>query len=265
MEIREKRTLVSYDELKETLASFKRVSKTVFSNYVPSSHHKDWADGATTQVYIFDSAVFIVHDKGFMAEVIFISSEKECVIPCMEIIHDDIQTPIVLERVMRENKDEYLARPNCVLRRMSRRSKNETPKSEIVRVEQATLEDIPELSKVFSLHFNPLTERIPDKMELGHLISAGGISIIRQNDGIRGFVVYEKDSANIHLRYWWVSPESRDMGYGAALLHKYFTAGQECIRQFLWVFSDNNNAIAKYEHYGFSFDGIADEIYIVKK
>lgn len=265
MQIREKRTLSSCRELKEIITSFKRSSPRPLTNYVPNQMaHSQWANDGHTFIYEFDDAVFIVRDKGFMGDILFISDGSECIGPCMEAIHRDLRKPVVLERVIRENKDASLGSPDCILRRMSRTGLFEVPAEKSGRVEKAVPEDIPFLLEIFQSYFNPLTERIPDAAELRELIGKGGISVIRRKDGIGGMVIYERDTTNIHLRYWWVSPDSRNMGFGAALLREFFSAGQDCRRQFLWVFSDNSDAIAKYEHYGFSFDGIADEIYITK-
>ncbi len=52
---------------------------------------------------------------------------------------------------------------------------------------------------------------------------------------------------------------------GADLLKDFFFIQAEGVSvNSFWVFSDNTNAIERYKHYGFSFDGLADEIYIVK-
>lgn len=265
MEIRDKRKLSSYQELKEALAMFKRTSVHTISNYVPNpSLHSGWANDGKTDIYYFDKGTFIVHDKGFMAETLFISSDTKCVMHCLTEIHKDVHKPVVLERVIRENKDEIIGLPDYVLRRMSRSGIFMAPREKPKRVEKASIEDIHLLSEILATYFNPLTERIPDDKELEELIAKEGISIIRMKEGIGGMIIYETDATNIHLRYWWVSPESRNMGLGSELLKDFFTKGLSCKRQFLWVFSDNKDAIAKYKHYGFTFDGIADEIYITQ-
>lgn len=265
MEIKEKRSLVSYDELKEIFSSFKRTFPEFLTNYVPNkSAHNQWIDNQAALLFRFDSAVFIVHNKNFMCEVVFMCTPKESFIPYIRMISKEINMPVVVERVVRENHNHSIGTPDYLLRRMSRVGEFNSPKTIPNRVIKANMEDLPDILKIFKIHFNPLTERIPDASELGSLIQNGGVTIIRRKGGIGGMVIYEKDINNIHLRYWWVDPLCRNLGMGSDLLSVFFTEGQNCKRQFLWVFSDNNNAIEKYEHYGFSFDGIADEIYVIK-
>jgi hypothetical protein len=48
------------------------------------------------------------------------------------------------------------------------------------------------------------------------------------------------------------------MRFGAALMRRYF-ASQDAVKRFiLWVAADNDNAIKKYEHYGYVADGLVD-------
>lgn len=259
-----KQLLTSAEELKKIISEFKRTKKDSLTNYIPDSElHKKWAKSGNAVTYVFDHSVFITHDSGIMLETVFISDPRENITKCLEVIKKDSGKNVVVERVFREGKDKQIGNPDYVLRRMIRIGNREEIKSPSERVDKASVNDIDVIMDIFKEHFNPLTERIPDNEELFRLIEMDGISIVRDSERIIGMMIYEKNPASIHLRYWWVSPCQRDKGIGADLLRDYFLAGQNCKRQFLWVFSDNNDAIAKYRHYGFEFDGVADEIYII--
>lgn len=264
MAILKKEPLYSVNQLNRIISDFKRREKTAITNYIPDpTRHKECVESGQASLYIFETGVFISFDLGHMADVIFVSKSSDDVMKCLECIREEIKKSVVAERVFREDKDIGIGIPNKLLRRMSRVGHFEKPSSTLF-AEKASINDIPGISDIFRQYFDPLTERIPDNKELERLIGIEGIWIIRENDGIIGMVVYEKISCNQHLRYWWVSPSHRNKGIGADLLKAYFNAGCECRRQFLWVFSDNANAIEKYRHYGFEFDGTADEIYVIQ-
>lgn len=255
----------STDEIKTLITDFKKSNKNILTNYIPDPKlFSKWNNKDRTKVFLFDSGIFIVYENSLMAETIFMISTNKNFKAYLNIIREKLGCPVVVERVYRENKDVLIDSPNSILRRMSRTGifDEELISSEIVK--KANIEDLPSIERIFNNNFNPFTERIPDKAELKALIDHEGISVIKENEEIIGMIIYEKAPASIHLRYWWMSSQHRNKGYGSKLLKDYFKAGKECKRQFLWVFSDNSDAIAKYHHYGFKFDGIADEIYVIK-
>lgn len=265
MVIIKKEPLVSLNQLKQTLADFKRKEREAISNYIPDPNtYKKWVESGSSCIYSFDTGLFILYDGGHMLETVFASKAEADIVECLYHIKNDLGKPIVVEHVFREGKDRQIGTPDCVLRRMSRSGDFKETSRPSECVEKAVVGDIPEIRDIFNDYFNPFTERIPDQKELERLVGMGGISIIRDCGRIAGMVIYEKSAYNIHLRYWWVSPSYRNRGVGGDLLRDYFRNGHECKRQFLWVFSDNLNAIEKYRHYGFEFDGTADEIYVIK-
>ncbi|MDE7382172.1 MAG: GNAT family N-acetyltransferase [Muribaculaceae bacterium] len=199
-----------------------------------------------------------------MLDVIFFASDVSKVDSILKEIQNNVKLPLVLEFVVRDDNVASIGSPDKTLRRMSRYSSAYKRRTENNRTVKATHEDITDLKYLFSSHFDPLSERIPDSEELNRLIDNDGIYIIRDEDKIIGMVVYERSGVNIHLRYWWVDSSYRNMRVGGELLEQYFKAGEDCKCQFLWVFKDNANAIDKYKHYGFEFDGVRDEIFIYK-
>lgn len=259
------KVLDSTEELKTLFGNFKHEHSHVVTNYVPTQNlFSKWISEGTAHVYEFDPAIFVTNDKGFMIEAIFMTNDVSCISICSSIIRRLCEKPVVIERVIRENKDISVGHPSKILRRMSRSGSSDSFPAPSERVVKATSEDIPAIQNIFNVFFNQFTERIPDRDELQRLIENNGISLIFDKGTVAGMVVYEKTGINLHLRYWWVSPDHRNKGIGADLLRDYFENGRDCKRQFLWVFSDNTDAISKYRHYGFEFDGVADEIYIYK-
>lgn len=265
MESIEKELLVSADELKRKIGDFKRQNRSAVTNYIPDPQlHTLWAESGAAYTYTFDGGILVTFDKGIMLETVFIANSCEDVRDWMRRVSIEWGRPVVVEHVVREGKDAIISSPDRILRRMSRCGVFEDLEKSSDRVEKATVKDIPVLKDILQNYFDPLTERLPDEEELEKLIHNRGISIIRDMNGIAGMVIYEKNPSSIHLRYWWVAPDQRGRGIGSALLRDFFYSGSECRRQFLWVFSDNSDAIDKYRHYGFEFDGVADYMYVIK-
>lgn len=265
MEILKKEPLVSVDQLKRIIGDFKRHNRFATTNYIPNLKlHSLWASSGSAYIYTFEGGIMVTFDNGTMLDTIFIANSGDDVRAWMKTISIKCGRPVVVEHVVREGKDTVISSPDHILRRMSRCGVDEDSGKSSDCVEKAREEDIPIIREIFHLYFDPLTERIPDEEELEKLIHNRGISIIRDKNGITGMVIYEKNPSSIHLRYWWVAPEQRGRGVGSALLREYFNSGSDRRRQFLWVFSDNSDAIDKYRHYGFEFDGVADYIYVIK-
>jgi len=75
-----------------------------------------------------------------------------------------------------------------------------------------------------------------------------------------GVLVFETIGLSSTLRYWYVEPGVRNRGTGGRLMRRMLYECRDSRRILLWVRSDNNDAIGKYEHYGFRTDGLADHI-----
>lgn len=67
-----------------------------------------------------------------------------------------------------------------------------------------------------------------------------------------------------YLRYWFTSSKYRNQGVGAKLLKSSLFLAKETKRQILWVISENENAIKRYEHYGFKRELMNDYVLIKK-
>jgi len=57
-----------------------------------------------------------------------------------------------------------------------------------------------------------------------------------------------------------VAEQFRAFGLGSVLMRHYFS-GQQAVRRFmLWVTAANENALQKYQHYGYAPDGLVDYV-----
>ena len=108
----------------------------------------------------------------------------------------------------------------------------------------------------------PEKEQIPSVEEIEKWIDKQAIYVVRGNadEPILGFVIFDLSPATLYLRYWFVHPSARGKGVGGRLLKAMFAAGRDTKRQYFWVKADNDNAIKRYQHYGFNFEPMKDVV-----
>ena len=110
--------------------------------------------------------------------------------------------------------------------------------------------------------FDPLAEQLPSLKELEDYAERKQLLVIKDGDNLCGFLIFEITGVTWYLRYWYTSPDYRNKGIGAGLLRTSLLYGIESKRQIFWVIADNENAIKRYEHYGFKKENMNDYVMI---
>lgn len=131
--------------------------------------------------------------------------------------------------------------------------------TQVVFAQKADLDDV---ANLFGQLLDPFVDQIPEKHDLELAIAEQQVLILRRDSALGGVLVFETNGATSHLRYWYVRDSLRDQGIGAQLLQRYFYLCQDSRRIILWVARGNAGAIAKYEHYGFRKEELADRIMV---
>lgn len=129
-------------------------------------------------------------------------------------------------------------------------------------VERATLNDAEKIKELLDAYFIAEEEQIPSVEEIRKWIVAQSLYVMRGGaaNPIDGFVIFDLSPATLYLRYWFVHPSARGKGVGGRLLKAMFAAGRDTKRQYFWVKTDNENAIKRYQHYGFAFEPMKDVV-----
>lgn len=110
-------------------------------------------------------------------------------------------------------------------------------------------------------YFDPYAEQLPLIEEINKWIENNGILLYSDDSEIiQGFLIYELIGQTSYLRYWFVHPDHREKKIGSALLQKFLNLSKDSKRQLFWVIQTNNNAIKRYEHYGFKKEELFDQI-----
>jgi GNAT superfamily N-acetyltransferase len=79
---------------------------------------------------------------------------------------------------------------------------------------------------------------------------------------LAALLFFETQGFSSTLRYWAVAEAYRARRLGAALMRQYFSDQSQVRRFLLWVEANNQNAIEKYQHYGYAPDGLLDLVFI---
>ena len=147
------------------------------------------------------------------------------------------------------------------LQRMGRKTPGETAERSS-DVESAVIDDASVIKQLLDAFFVAEEEQIPAVEEIGKWIEKQTLYVIRGNEDnpILGFVIFDLSPATLYLRYWFVHPLARGKGVGGRLLKAMFAAGCDTKRQYFWVKTDNDNAIKRYQHYGFQFEPMKDVV-----
>ena len=149
------------------------------------------------------------------------------------------------------------------LQRMGRRTPAEGyPEQSESVVVCANSDDAEKVKSLLDGYFIAEEEQLPSIEAILKWIDAGTLYLTRgdQSNAILGFTIFDLTPAALYLRYWFVHPDFRGRGIGGQLLKAMFAAGCNTKRQYFWVKTDNENAIKRYQHYGFQFEPMRDVV-----
>lgn len=173
---------------------------------------------------------------------------------------DLIGFPHAIEQV----KQTYVASGfdayRCLLRMTRLGPSDDFPAPTGILVEEADKRRVSDVRDFLLELLDPISERIPFIDDLEFAAGQRRILTVTEGSAIAGVLISSALGRSSTLRYWFVSPSARGKGIGAALMGTFLHRMADSRRIVLWVFSDNDDAICKYQHYGFKIDGLQDWI-----
>lgn len=131
----------------------------------------------------------------------------------------------------------------------------------------ARVEDAEQIYEMLQSYFNPYAEQLPTKDMVSDLCITGLSFVVCKADKITAFLLGEGQGKKSTVRYWFSLPGSRDVGCGGMVMRRYFSRCAEMgiVSQELWVIDSNDNAIKRYDHYGFKPGLLKDYVFIKGK
>jgi len=127
-------------------------------------------------------------------------------------------------------------------------------------VVQAGPADVRRIHALMQRQLDPFSEQVPDLDELRDAVAKRSVLVVSRDSELAGVLVYDTVGFTSTLRHWHVDPRFRNQGVGARLIRAFFDLCRDSQRILLWVIAGNDDAIAKYRHYGFRDDSLVDDI-----
>ena len=239
--------------------------------YWDSNKHPYWLAEGTLKYEQGEACVLLIHNNSNFSNLYYMATDLDAVATLLSQL--DVEVDLIADIICKGDGEQELATFNSMgfhlyrsLFRMSHAgamAQVDWEKDDIVKY--GMKEDTSIVYRLLLKNFDPLCEQLPSLMEVEDFAKRRQLLVIKDGDNLCGFLIAELTGVTWYLRYWYISPNYRNQGIGAKLLHASLVEGIASKRQLLWVLSDNENAIKRYKHYGFSSEGMYDYVMIKRK
>jgi ribosomal protein S18 acetylase RimI-like enzyme len=213
------------------------------------------------------SLILLRRDRDFQ-HLYYCSAGLDVLEPALDRLLAEVTSTLVTDIVGRDSELNGPAalffrhgfRDYARLVRLARVVAGRGPALEPAEAEPARGADADRVSELIETAFDRYAEQLPDHNEITAAIAGGSILVVREGDQLAGLLYYELTGLTAYVRYWLVAPAFRERRVGTRLMHGYFARCSTARRFILWVLAANENAILRYEHYGFRPDGLQDRV-----
>ena len=266
------RKVESFEQTQFFTRQIRSLRKGCVTNFYwdPLKHPYWLAEGSLTYEE-FDEGFLMFHNSGAFSSLYYIATDYPTEVLMLQTIQE--RENLVVDVVIRGDNQSAIEafkgigfEPYRSLYRMShvgQMVQHDWKRDPSVKF--GTKADAALVHQVLLKDFDPLAEQIPSLKEIEDFTERGELSVIKDGENLCGFLIAEITGATWYLRYWYTSPDYRNHGIGAKLLRTSLINGITCKRQMFWVLSDNENALKRYEHYGFSRENMNDYVLIKRK
>jgi len=261
--------ILSSEQIQGFVSEIRSLRQGFVSNfYWDSNKHPYWIAEENFFYLRKDACVLMLHQKEDFCNLFYIATDMMAVRNASASV--SFETTCIVDVVCRGGGEEDMTHllhagfsPYQHLFRMSHVGllADESWKMD-PKVAFGTSEDIDQMNVALKKNFDPLSEQLPSVDELRDYVERKQVLVIKDDLNLCGFIIFEVTGMTWYLRYWFTSPVYRNQGIGAKLLKSSLSLAKETKRQMLWVISDNDNAIKRYEHYGFNRELMNDYVLI---
>lgn len=270
-----KLTLVnSADQVFEAVGRVKANAPAFCTNFFPvQSKLERWIWNAELSLQVCDSAAFFLRRDRDFWRLYFCAARADALqseIGTLSVLRSE---PVVLDVL---GKESALAswgdcfapaglRPYSRLQRMGRIPAPGSPIAEApaeVSVTAASTGDAVSILALLEDLFDQFADQLPELHEIEAAIGNQQVLTVKSNGSLAAALFFETQGLTSSIRFWAVSKQFQSRHFGAALMRTYFSLHHAVRRFNLWVAVDNQNAVQKYQHYGYSADGLLDLILV---
>ena len=266
----------SIEQLKELIAYVRNMRQGFVTNfYLDEEKHAAWIRTGEFQYDKWEDTVFLLFDhyapdnEKYFTNMFYISTSEDAMLArlkdypekyiydlyVLDIVGRDTMCLPLVEKLkaMRGYNDATLVR-------MTRIQSEELRVKSEESIVYAKRGDVSLIDELLHTHFDEQLKQLPLIDELEKMIEQKHILLSMREGKVAGILLFDLNATTLYLRYWLVLPEYRNKGVGSELLRQFLWEGRETKRQILWVNQANENAIVRYEHYGFQKENMYDYI-----
>lgn len=266
------RCINTWNELLEITAALRGKGETVTNFYPNEAEMIDWIkNDSFLFTELSEKTACFVH-KTREADFLFfyITNVSELSQALLLIKNKFPNERLAFDWICRNDEESKALHKECItggftlhtsLQRMSQVLKNNSF-DDISEIEYANKDDIDELSNMFFSAFDPISERIPSKVQLSQYIESQSVLVKRELNEIAGYAVIDIQKKTMYLKHLLTNKKFRRQGVADSLLKKAFFLSKGCIRYILWVIKDNQPAINLYKKFGYEFESLCNYTFV---
>lgn len=263
--------ILSFEQIQGFVSEIRSLRQGFVSNFFwDQNKHPYWIAEGNFFFLRKEACILMLHEKGNFCNLFYIATDWTVVSKAIASI--PFETTCVMDIVCRGEGDEERNlllgvgfSPYQHLFRMSHAGALADDSWEMdPNAVFGTSEDVAQINIVLKENFDPLSEQLPSVDELKDYIKRKQVLVIKDGSNLCGFIIFEVTGMTWYLRYWYISPDYRNQRIGSKLLKSSLFLAKDTKRQILWVISTNENAIKRYEHYGFKRELMNDYVLIKK-
>lgn len=261
--------IVSHEQLLGFIHEIRALRQGFVTNfYWDEKRHSYWVERGEFFFVQFVKCYLLVHKNPCFCNLFYIATDLEHAAESVKRItfeHDCVVDMIFKDGNLGEESFHKAGfEPYCHLYRMSHIGQLQS--EEWYRdscVQFADENCVPSIHVLLNENFDYLCEQLPSLQELSDFVKTNEVLVVKKSTTICAFLIFQlSGTTSWYLRYWYTRPGYRDIGLGSKLLKSALLLGKSTRRQQLWVKADNENAIKRYEHYGFRKEKLNDYVMI---
>ena len=265
--------VISYEQIQGFIESIRNLQKGYVTNFFGDPiKHNYWIKTGALFFSGSENCYILLYKKNVLCHLFYIAINMKAVEEAINLIL--FETDCVIDIVSKNDYPEEVLKlatvgfkPYKQLFRMSHIGTLADKSWEIQDgVEYGQNDEAQQIYDTLQIGFDPFSEQLPTINEIEDYIQRQQLLVIKDKETLCGFLIFTLSGKTTwYLRYWYTNPEYRDQKIGSRLLKSSLAIGKSTKRQQLWVVSDNENAIKRYKHYGFSKESMINYVLIKRK
>jgi hypothetical protein len=130
------------------------------------------------------------------------------------------------------------------------------------RPEFAVREDAAAVLALLEESFDRYADQLPALYEIEMALANKQILAVKHEGRLAALVHFETQGFTSTVRFWVVGGAFKAHGFGSSVIREYFNQHPGVRRFVLWVAAANTVAVDRYRHYGYTPDGLVDQVMV---